>query len=467
MSNTTDSIPDNARQWWLSNQGKPTGPHPEAYIVSGLRTGAISPQTYACAVGGQQWRRLSEWPEFSSAWSTPPIATPPPPPSPAQESGASAVAARTAATAAWSPEVIVWLGLLFSPIWAGIMAAVNARRLGMSLPVWRPVVIGLGATLLDMLISALLFDSLIVDLILYLGALGLIWRLDLMPQVEPYQARKAACGTQAHWLVPSLAGSPAAALVLFAFILAPLMPLEPREVCQRFVNVSSAKEAKRYTTARLWPALEALLAQDADPSFDEQFELTDEADAPAEIGGCVVGYRVYGRPKGEPAFLVEGFFHLKNFEGNWKIEDWYLCSFNNQKAPEPLSVAVDYQQLLPETPASTSDESKASVSRATTTVVARGGWGLTRWLFGQGAEKIARAESKALVSESNALARSGEKVLATQGKGLLRSLGKGIGILGAAILAGLAALAKGVLGGNRNPSCQTSSTSPSDPRASS
>lgn len=207
MNNTTASTPDNAPQWWLSNQGKPTGPHSEAYIVSGLRTGAISPQTYACPMGGQQWRRLFEWPEFSSACSAPSTAMPPPPPSPAQESGSSAVAARTAAAAAWSPEIIAWLGLLFSPVWAGIMAAVNARRLGVSLPLWHPVLIGLGATLLDMLVSTFLFDSLIVDLLLYLGALGLIWRLDLTPQVEPYQARKAEPGTQAGWLVPSLVDS--------------------------------------------------------------------------------------------------------------------------------------------------------------------------------------------------------------------------------------------------------------------
>jgi hypothetical protein len=76
MSNPTDPVADNGQQWWISCQGKPAGPHSEAFLMSGLRTGAISPQTYACAVGTQQWRRLYEWPAFASFCAMPP---PPPP----------------------------------------------------------------------------------------------------------------------------------------------------------------------------------------------------------------------------------------------------------------------------------------------------------------------------------------------------------------------------------------------------
>ena len=64
--------------WWLSNQGVPTGPHSPAYVLAGLKTGAIFPQTNACPVGWQEWKRLAEWPLFTPACRQ----SPPPPPSP-------------------------------------------------------------------------------------------------------------------------------------------------------------------------------------------------------------------------------------------------------------------------------------------------------------------------------------------------------------------------------------------------
>ena len=65
--------------WWLSSQGAPTGPHDPAFILAGLKTGAISPQTNACPVGGQEWKQLAEWPLFVPARRQTP---PPPPPEP-------------------------------------------------------------------------------------------------------------------------------------------------------------------------------------------------------------------------------------------------------------------------------------------------------------------------------------------------------------------------------------------------
>ena len=41
--------------------------------------------------------------------------------------------------------------------------------------------IGVEATLLDIVASIAIIDSIFVDLVLYLGALGLIWALDLQP----------------------------------------------------------------------------------------------------------------------------------------------------------------------------------------------------------------------------------------------------------------------------------------------
>lgn len=54
-------------QWWLSQQGTVTGPHSQAYIETALKTGAVPPQTYACPVGAQTWRRLSDCRAFASS----------------------------------------------------------------------------------------------------------------------------------------------------------------------------------------------------------------------------------------------------------------------------------------------------------------------------------------------------------------------------------------------------------------
>ena len=67
MNDTNQPSADSGQQWWLSIHGKPDGPHSKAYILAELKTGAISPQTYACQVGGQEWKYLSEWPAFASA----------------------------------------------------------------------------------------------------------------------------------------------------------------------------------------------------------------------------------------------------------------------------------------------------------------------------------------------------------------------------------------------------------------
>jgi hypothetical protein len=214
MNTPTDPVADNGQQWWLSNQGKPTGPHSEAFLLAGLKTGTISPQTYVCSVGGQEWKRLSEWPAFASACS---VAAAPPPPPPPEDSPATA-------PAAWNPRTIGWLGLLFSPVWMGIMAAINARRLRTSLPFWRPVAIGVGATALDIVVSACLFDSFIFDLVLYLGTIGLIWFRDLASQVPVFDRGQAERKREASWLVPGLVGSPLALFVLFNFFVYPLLP---------------------------------------------------------------------------------------------------------------------------------------------------------------------------------------------------------------------------------------------------
>lgn len=60
-----------ARRWWLSTRGEPEGPHSESYILVGLKTGKIPVSALACPVGGQEWKLMSEWPEFAGHGQSP------------------------------------------------------------------------------------------------------------------------------------------------------------------------------------------------------------------------------------------------------------------------------------------------------------------------------------------------------------------------------------------------------------
>ena len=118
----------------------------------------------------------------------------------------------------WNPAAICWLGVFFSPVWAGVMAALNGRRLGMNVSFWRPIAIGVGSLIADIAITGFVYDSYLVDVVLYLGALCLLWGLDLRPQVAIYRVRMTAETTDGGWIIPSLVGAPLALLVFYAFV---------------------------------------------------------------------------------------------------------------------------------------------------------------------------------------------------------------------------------------------------------
>lgn len=70
-----------SERWWLSKNSTPAGPYSEGYVSASLNGGTITSSTLACPVGGNQWRPLSEWPQFKEVLSKlPGTAMPPPPP---------------------------------------------------------------------------------------------------------------------------------------------------------------------------------------------------------------------------------------------------------------------------------------------------------------------------------------------------------------------------------------------------
>ncbi len=342
-----DRPPETGRRFWLLTGDVPEGPHDLAGVHERLASGAATWQTLACPVGGGDWVPLARLPGIA-----------PPPVDPAatgevpQAVAAPAphiVPAGPAAPPrrAWNPVAIAWLGVAFTPLWAGVMAAVNGRRLASPVPAWWPLAVAAGYLVTDIVFAASITSPLL-DVALYLGAVALLWPVALRHQAGPYAAVRAAGGADAGWAVPALAGAPLAALAFLAFVVEPLRPLEPREVCERFAAARSAKDAAQYVTANLAPALRLFDADDADDGGDLlRFELTDEAAAPADVGGGhLVGCRV-SFAEGGGVRLLEGVFHLVDWGGAWKVEDVYFTAVNRQPLEPYLSLARDYERLVP------------------------------------------------------------------------------------------------------------------------
>lgn len=322
---------DDACRWWLSTAGKAEGPYTESYIRAGLKTNTIASNVYSCPVGGQEWKAVSEWPEFAGACSA---NTPPPPPDHTRPTKPS-----------WNPLALASLGLLFTPAWTGIMAALNARRLGLSLPAWRPLAIGIGSTVLYILLSCAGMDRgfIIETLIFEIVPLVAIWHLDLAAQEQPHAAKQLK--TQDHWIGPVLAGSPFGLLTIVSLWLVLFGPLEPLEVVKRFDAANTVEEARKYITSNLYQMVDDFqeaerlapeLLSDDDGEVEYLGEYYDENDD----NQYYVDYRLYVPPiDSEPGGRMEGYYHLRWLDGSWKIDDILVTSLNGQQ-PDAGAVSL-------------------------------------------------------------------------------------------------------------------------------
>jgi hypothetical protein len=246
----------------------------------------------------------------------------------------------------WSPVAIVWLGLLFTPMWAGVMAAINASRLQLQNAIWRPLVIGLGYLAIDFGVG-FFTDSYLLGIAIYVGALVVLWFVVLLPQQHLILQRTQPGGMRpASWLWPGVAGAPLAFLVFWGFLIVPLPPLGPREVCARFCQASTESEARKYTTMNLWPALSTLFKLEGGGGATMHFELTDERLPPLdEEGGYLVGHRTLFR-EADGDHQVEGYFRLVDWEGTWKIEEMDVRVVDQRPLDRRFLLSQDYQRVL-------------------------------------------------------------------------------------------------------------------------
>ena len=324
-----------ARAWQLREGGAERGPFSEAYVLAGLRFGTLSPDAPARPEGGSAWRPLRECPAFAAcpaAPPRPPSATPASPPLTLSEKPP------------WDPRAIGWLGLAFSPLWAGVMAALNARRLGTG-PVWRPVliaavwlIVGETADLADPLDLRVRHPAVHLALqAAWLAAgVGLLWLVDLRPQARRYLGSAAGDGSAAAWAVPVAAGAPLAALTAVGLGLLLLVPPEPREVCRALLGSRSFEAAEPFATARFRPVLAAVHA-DGNDVLGRNVEFLDEGPEP-DLGGYYVRCRVAVRTDAG-AGLAEIAFHLIQADGRWKVEEGYLTAWDAERYDPPVRLS--------------------------------------------------------------------------------------------------------------------------------
>ena len=147
------------------------------------------------------------------------------------------------------------------------------------------------------------------------------------------------------WTWPVVSGVPLAILAVFALVISPLMPLEPRQVCERFLQAISEQGMKDHATKNLWPAIAALAKS---PSKGELLdcELTEDGTAPPDIGGHVVGFRLFITQTGQ-THQREGFFHLVDRNGAWKIDDVVITMFDHQPLENWSLLSRDYIYMAP------------------------------------------------------------------------------------------------------------------------
>jgi hypothetical protein len=230
-----------------------------------------------------------------------------------------------------------------------------------------------------------------------------------------------------------------------AFIVGPLTPLGPRDVCERFNSSNSLGEAQKYVTDHFKPALAVMFAKndnDNDNDDSERIDLTADEEAPANVGGHLVGFRLHSK-QDKDVDGSEGFYLLRKTNDAWQIDDMFVTSKNNEQLAEPVSVAATYQTIKAESSASTETASTSSTATSKTEHNAGRSW--AHWFSSSEGKPVASSEVKSLASEGSHLARNGEKVATTGEKGLAKGI-KGIGAIVIAILVGIGKFAKSLFG---------------------
>ena len=329
-------------RWWVSIDGTAGGPYSRSEIRNLITSGQVTHESFGCLVGERDWKPLNHWLRDDVEPHT--KDTPPPPPDAQlpEDSPASKPSSKTSdSPRTWNPIAVAWLGLLFWPTWTGILAAINIKRMGLNLPIWRPLAIGFGAPMLGILVGCAGIDVgfLWGEILFSITPLVAIWNLDLAPQQPVHDAQQAE--SHEAWTLPVVLGSPLALITIAALGIELLAPLTPVEVVQRLNDASNAQEARKYVTPNLYPTLDDLeelekLTANEPSAADPTWEFLDEESALDDDNRYFVNYRAqFSATSTDPAQTWQGYFDLRWTEGNWLVEDIMVTSIST--APEGMN----------------------------------------------------------------------------------------------------------------------------------
>jgi hypothetical protein len=246
----------------------------------------------------------------------------------------------------WNPTTIAWLGIPFSPLWAGWMATVNGGRLDMLVSPWKPLLVGAGSLATAVILKLLFFRTYFAGFVLYAMAIIPLWWSDLRFQSNVYKAHIRQGVASARWPLPCILGGLAAPLLIWLLVIYPSLPTPPREVCRYLIEFPPESQMQRLTTNNLREAVSTLaLLKASGQTQNLLFELTDEAPLTYSGDGYLVGCRVFLK-NADLLMKFAGLFYLVKLEGAWKVEDVYLVSMKDKDLPDWLALS-EHHKLLP------------------------------------------------------------------------------------------------------------------------
>ncbi|WP_459556772.1 hypothetical protein [Lacunimicrobium album] len=249
----------------------------------------------------------------------------------------------------WNPKQLFYFGLVLGPIWAIVMSVLNARRCGRSPKVWSAVGIVMAMVILFSIVAGPYPEETPTSQlnwgikfgIFHLATLWLVWKSLLQPQMNGF-ATATSGHSEANMVWPGVLGVLLCGFPLWTFVAIPTFQSalfqgqSPRQICKAFMDADKSDKQREICTLNMYPLIDYLQADEeteADPDVF-QYELSNESFRPVGLSGATVGIRTRAPDGFGKHIQMDGFFHLVNLDGHWKIEEWYLTSFNQQ----PLAV---------------------------------------------------------------------------------------------------------------------------------
>jgi hypothetical protein len=322
--------------YWLLEGGVPSGPYSKEHLETSVREGKVLPTAKVCKLGTDAWFPMNEVIGIAKPNNPSAPPAPPSPGAPQLHDGRSCVpvmapAPTPSSARVWHPVTLALLGIPFTPLWTGVMAALNSERLGLKTTLIRPVAIAAGAFALDLIghrASAPIWFS----FALYFGSLLSIWSTDLVEQWDPYRQARQTGAKSAGLSMPVLAGVVLVGVCLTANDY--LYPPDFREICNRFAQASDVAGKKQLCTESLWSAFGHRVVGEV---WD--VELLDDFVAKPPLTGRFVSFR---QPfvDNNRILMMHGAFHVVRSGESWLIAEIMVTNDGFGPLAQPVALGA-------------------------------------------------------------------------------------------------------------------------------